>query len=54
MRILRQKDGHIMIQTHENEGESIKATPSKSNNDDADIEEKLREAQLARLENERL
>ncbi|CAF5082928.1 unnamed protein product [Rotaria magnacalcarata] len=37
-----------------NIGESIKATPSKSNNDDADIEEKLREAQLARLENERL
>ncbi|CAF3325657.1 unnamed protein product [Rotaria socialis] len=54
MHILRQKDGHIMIQTLENEGESIKAMPSKSNSDYADIEEKLREAQLTQLENERL
>ncbi|CAF4550593.1 unnamed protein product [Rotaria sp. Silwood1] len=54
LHVIRQIDGQIMIQTSKNEDDSTNTIPSKSSNDDNDMQEKLRQAEMIRLENERL
>ncbi|CAF3619670.1 unnamed protein product [Rotaria sordida] len=54
MHVLRQIDGQIMIQTDENEGDLNNTISSKLSNDDHDVQEKLRQAEMIRLENDRL
>ncbi|CAF0946667.1 unnamed protein product [Adineta steineri] len=60
MHVLRQLDGQVMIQTSKDKvvDNSIEVNPSVaetiSNNDNGDIQEKLRQAEITQLENERL